>query len=57
MSGEARKKISMTGDTKDARNFYAAKKREAEENIKWEFSFVDSVYDVSLKEKDYESES
>ena len=44
MSGEARKIISMTGDTKDARNFYAAKKREAEENIKWELSFVDSLF-------------
>ena len=44
MSGEARKKISMTGDTKDARNLYAAKKREAEENIKWELSFVDSLF-------------
>ena len=43
MSGEARKKISMTGDTKDARNCYAAKNREADENIKWELSFVDSL--------------
>ena len=44
MSGDARKKISMTGDTKDAKNFYAAKKHEAEENIKWELSFVDSLF-------------
>ena len=34
----------MTGDTKDARFFYAAKTCEAEENIKWELSFVDSLF-------------
>ena len=34
----------MTGDTKDARIFYAAKKREAEENIQLELSFVDSLF-------------
>ena len=44
ISGEARKQISMTEDTKDAKNFYAAKKHEAEENIKWELSFVDSLF-------------
>ena len=43
-SGEARKKILMTGDTKDAKNFYSAKKREFEENIKHELSFIDSLY-------------
>ena len=29
-SGGARRKILMTGDTKDAKNFYAAKKQELE---------------------------
>ena len=43
-SGGARKKILMTGDTKDAKNFYAAKKQEFEENIKFELSFIDSLY-------------
>jgi methyltransferase-like protein len=43
-SGEAKKKIVMTGDTKDAKNFYAAKKKEFEENIQFELSFIDSLY-------------
>ena len=34
----------MTGYTKDAKKNYAAKKHEAEENIKWELSFVDSLF-------------
>jgi len=42
MSGEARKKILMTGDTKDAKNFYATKKQELEGKL--ELSFVDSLY-------------
>ena len=51
-SGEARKNIVMTGDTKDARSFYAAKKQEFEENIKFELSFIDSLYMMhSLRKK------
>ena len=34
----------MTGDTKDAKTFYSVKKHEAEENIKWELSFIDSLF-------------
>ena len=42
----------MTGDTKDAKNFYAAKKQEFEENIKFELSFIDSLYMMySLRKK------
>ena len=44
MSGDARRKIFMTGDTKDAKTFYSVKKHEAEENIKWELSFVGSLF-------------
>jgi len=51
-SGSARKKILMTGDTKDAKNFYAAKKQEFEENISFELSFIDSLYMMhSLRKK------
>ena len=51
-SGGARKKILMTGDTKDAKNFYAAKKQEFEENINFELSFIDSLYMMhSLRKK------
>ena len=34
-SGEAKRKIFITGDTKDAETFYSVKKHEAEEIIKW----------------------
>ena len=51
-SGGVRRKILMTGDTKDAKNFYAAKKQEFEENIKFELSFIDSLYMMySLRKK------
>ena len=43
-SGEAKKRIVMTDDTKDAKSFYAAKKKEFEEHIQYELSFVDSIY-------------
>ena len=34
----------MTGDVKDAKSFYAAKKQEQERNIEPELSFVDSLF-------------
>ena len=34
----------MTGDTKDAKTFFSVKKRELEQNIKLELSFVDSLF-------------
>ena len=40
MSGDARKKIYITGDTKDTNKIYAAKKHETDENITWKLSFV-----------------
>ena len=41
----------MTGDTKDAKSFYAAKKKEFEENIQYELSFVDSLYMMHILRK------
>jgi hypothetical protein len=50
-SGEAKKKIVMTGDTKDAKSFYVAKKKEFEEKIQHELSFVDSLYMMHILRK------
>ena len=44
ISGDAKRKLIMTGDTKDARTFFSVKKRESEQNIKLELSFVDSIF-------------
>ena len=44
ISGDARRKLVMTADTKDAKKFYSVKKHEAEENIQWELSFIDSLF-------------
>ena len=43
-SGDARRKLVMTADTKDAKTFYAVKKRKLEQGTKLELSFVDSLF-------------
>ena len=43
ISGDAKQKLVLRGDTKDAKTFYTVKKRKAEQNIKLELSFVDSL--------------
>ena len=43
-SGRAQARLVMSGDSKDSRRFFGIKKREAEEGIKWELSFVDSLF-------------
>ena len=43
-SGDARRKLMMTADTKDAKAFYSIKKRELEENTTLELSFVESLF-------------
>ena len=51
-SGRAQAKLVMSGDSKDSRRFFGIKKREAEEGIKWELSFVDSLFMMHrLREK------
>ena len=48
-SGQASTKLIMTGDSKDARNFFIIKKKEQERGLIHELSFVDSIYDVSIQ--------
>ena len=43
-SGDAKRKLVMTGDTKDAKTFFTVKKRKQEQNIILELSFVDSFF-------------
>ena len=43
-SGDATTKLVMTGDSKDARTFFAVKKREEANDLKPELSFVDSLF-------------
>ena len=43
-SGDAANKLVMTGDSKDERTFFAVKKREQENDLKPELSFVDSLF-------------
>ena len=46
-SGDAKKKLIMTGDTKDARTFFSVKKREQHKNMTQELSFCRFfVYEV-----------
>ena len=43
-SGQASTKLIMTGDSKDAKHFFATKKKEQESGIIQELSFVDSLF-------------
>ena len=43
-SGKAASSIIMTGDSKDARQFFIIKKKEQEKGIQHELSFVDSLF-------------
>ena len=43
-SGDAKRILVMTGDTKDAKTFFTVKKRKQEQNIILELSFVDSFF-------------
>ena len=43
-SGDAKKKLIMTGDTKDATTFFSVKKWEQEQDITQELIFVDSLF-------------
>ena len=43
-SEEARRKLLMTADTKDAKTFFQIKKRELDQNITIELSFVESIF-------------
>jgi len=43
-SRDAKFKLNMTGDTKDAKTFFAVKKHELENKKKPELSFVDSLF-------------
>ena len=43
-SGKAAARLQMTGDSKDARNFFIIKKKEQERGITHELSFVDSLF-------------
>ena len=40
-SGNAKHRLIMTGNVKDAKTFFTVKKREQDRNIKPELSFVD----------------
>ena len=42
-SGDARRKLMMTADTKDAKAFFSIKKRELDENTTLELSFVECL--------------
>ena len=44
ISGDAKRKLVMTGETKDAKTFYTVKKHEAEQNTKLELRFVNSLF-------------
>ena len=43
-SGNAKRKLMMPADTKDAKAFNASKKQETEENTTLELSFVESIF-------------
>ena len=51
-SGKAQAKLVMSGDSKDSHRFYGIKRKEVEEGITWELSFVDSLFMMhTLREK------
>ena len=51
-SKEARRKLMMTADTKDAKTFFSIKKRELDQNVTLELSFVESIFMMyKLREK------
>ena len=43
-SGKAAARLQMSGDSKDAKNFFIIKKKEQERGIIHELSFVDSLF-------------
>ena len=43
-SGNAKQKLIMMGDIKDAKTLFAVKKQEQDQNIKPQLSFVDSLF-------------
>ena len=49
-------KLTMPGEAKDIKVLFAKKKREAEENIMFKWSFIDSIFiKMKLQKKNWES--
>ena len=48
-SGKAASRLIMTGDSKDARHVFTIKKKEQENGIKLELSFIASLYKLRRK--------
>ena len=50
-SGDAKRKLIMTGDTKDAKTFFSVKKRKLEQNTKLNWVCRFFIYNVQAQKK------
>ena len=57
VSGEARRNLVMSADTKDVRTFFSIKKQESEKDIKWELSFIDCLFMMYRLKKNRKSKN